>query len=235
MIGSDRTGPSGGSIPAGRATAARHEGKLFGLGLSRTGTTSLHAAAVLMGLSAVHYPLCYRNLALHWLDGDFSPTRTGLFRCYTDLPTPCFFRELDRSHPGSKFVLTRRDETAWLESVERLHARPQRPSPKTPLRQRIRERCYGGLEFDRVRYLDIYRRHDESVRAHFVARPDALLVLDVARDADPWQRLADFLGIAAATRRFPHLMNPDLGSLSWVLDSERTTKAERMRKLVDKS
>ena len=232
MIGGDRTGPSGGPIPAGRARVVRHEGKLFGLGLSRTGTTSLHAAAVLMGLSAIHYPLCYRNLALHWLDGDFSPAHTALFRCYTDLPTPCFFRELDRSHPGSKFVLTVRDEAAWLDSVERLHARPQRPSPRATLRQRIRERCYGGVAFDRARYLEIYRRHDDAVRAHFAARPDALLVLDLARDADPWQRLAAFLGIAAAPRRFPHLTDPDLGTLSWVLESERPAKADRMRKLV---
>jgi hypothetical protein len=211
----------------------RHDGKIFGLGLSRTGTTSLHAAAVLLGFSAVHYPLCYRNLARHWLDGDFSPKHMAPFRCYSDLPTPTFFRELDRSHPGSKFVLTLRDPGSWADSVERQFARPLPPSPKNPLRYRIRALCYGNIGFDRSRFLDVYRRHEDAVRAHFAARPQALLVLDLARDPDAWQGLAGFLGVAAPARAFPHLRVPDLGNLSWVTESELAIKGARMQTLVE--
>lgn len=207
-------------------------GKVFGLGLSRTGTTSLHAALVLMGLSSVHYPLSYRNVARHWLDGDFSPAHTAPFRCYSDLPTPSFFRELDQSHPGSKFVLTVRDADAWADSIERQYARPLPPSPKNPLRHRMRELAYGSIEFERTPYLEAYRRHNDAVRDYFAARSNALLVLDLARDAGAWQRLADFLDRPAPTNSFPHLRVPDLGDLSWVTGGELPEKSERMRRLV---
>lgn len=208
-------------------------GKVFGLGLSRTGTTSLHASLVLMGLSSVHYPLSYRNLARHWLDGDFSPVHTAPFQCYSDLPTPVFFRELDKSHPGSKFVLTSRDADAWADSIERQYARPLPPSPKNPIRHRMRELAYGSVAFDRGRYLDAYRRHNDGVRDYFTARPDALLVLDLSRDADAWEQLADFLDREASARAFPHLRVPDLGNLSWVTQDELPEKSARMRKLIE--
>lgn len=206
-------------------------GKVFGLGLSRTGTTSLHASLMLMGLSSIHYPLSYRNLARHWIDGDFSPIHTAPFRCYSDLPTPVFYRELDATHPGSKFVLTLRDADSWADSIERQYARPLPSSPKNPIRHRMRELAYGSVTFDRTRYLDAYRRHNDTVRAYFAARPDALLVLDLSRDADAWARLADFLDRPASARAFPHLRIPDLGSLSWVTQEELPEKTERMKML----
>jgi hypothetical protein len=207
-------------------------GKVFGLCLSRTGTTSLHAALVLMGLGSVHYPLCYRNLARHWLAADFSQAHTAPFRCYSDLPTPVYFRELDESHPGSKFVLTLRDSDAWADSIERQYARPLPPSPKNPIRHRMRELAYGSATFGRDRYLDAYRRHNDTVRDHFAARPDALLELDLSRDADAWAQLAGFLARPATQRPFPHLRVPDLGDLSWVTQEELPEKQARMTKLV---
>jgi len=233
MIDVDRAGSASHPEPQGGWHAAGPNAKLFGIGLSRTGTTSLHVAAVLMGMSAVHYPLCYRDLALYWLNGDFRPTHTAPFRCYTDLPTPCFFRELDRSHPGSKFVLTLRDESEWVDSIQRQHARPQAPSPRAALRQRIRAVCYGDVGLDRARYLDVYRRHHDSVREYFARRLGSLLVLDITRDSDAWNRLAGFLGKEVAPRPFPHLRDPDLGNLSWVLDAELPAKSDRLRRLAD--
>jgi type IV secretory pathway VirB3-like protein len=38
--------------------------KIFGIGLSRTGTTSLHVALVLLGQASIHYPI---NIAMPWL------------------------------------------------------------------------------------------------------------------------------------------------------------------------
>ena len=207
-------------------------GKVFGLGLSRTGTTSLHASLMLMGLSSIHYPLSYRNLARHWIDGDFSPIHTAPFRCYSDLPTPVFYREFDATHPGSKFVLTLRDEDTWADSIERQYARPLPPSPKNPIRHRMRELAYGSVTFDRTRYLDAYRRHNDKVRDYFAARPDALLVLDLSRDKDAWRQLAGFLDRPTPARAFPHLRIPDLGSLSWVTEAELPEKAERMKRLI---
>ena len=41
------------------------------------------------------------------------------FYAASDLPIPQLFLKLDSAYPGSKFILTIRDEGRWLESVKR--------------------------------------------------------------------------------------------------------------------
>ena len=43
--------------------------KIFGIGLSRTGTSSLHLALLTMGIPAIHYP---RKMAQYWMRGIFN-------------------------------------------------------------------------------------------------------------------------------------------------------------------
>ncbi|MEX0808538.1 MAG: sulfotransferase family protein [Dongiaceae bacterium] len=209
-----------------------HKGKIFCLGLSRTGTTSLHVAAVLAGFSSIHYPLCYNNLAIHWLKGDFSRSRIRDFQCFSDLPTPAFYREFDRTHSGAKFILTRRDEARWIESVQQIYAVQMAPSPKTPWRNCVSAACYGLVEFNRQRFLDVYRRHNADVMNYFKDKPGKLLVLDLENEEAPWVPLCRFLNVSAPDLAFPKIRVPDLGSLSWVKADEIPVKTEKLKKLV---
>lgn len=200
------------------------------IGLSRTGTTSLHAAAVILGFSAIHYPL---RLAPKWLAGDFSPQAVGPFDFYTDLPVPAYFREFDRSCPNSRFILTVRDPESWADSVERWFAGTAPNSPSTARRDVVRLVCYGLLNFQRQRFLDIYRRHTNEVLEYFRDRPADLLVLDLTRETDPWTPLCGLLGRPVPERRFPHLKTPAIGDLQFVLPEERGDKQLQMIRLVD--
>jgi hypothetical protein len=90
--------------------------KVFCLGLSRTGTSSLHAAALILRIPAIHYPI---ELTPRWFNGDFSRAATEPYQLISDLPTPLFFEEFDVAHPGAKFILTYRNVDRWLDSVEK--------------------------------------------------------------------------------------------------------------------
>jgi len=77
--------------------------KIFGVGLSRTGTISLTAALRVLGYSAHHYPP--RPLVA-------AATHDAL----TDVPVIPHLRTLDCLYPDAKWILTVRDEEAWLAS-----------------------------------------------------------------------------------------------------------------------
>lgn len=92
--------------------------KILGVGLSKTGTSSLHEALQALGYTAIHHD---RERLNHTLDG--SDNRPD-FRVYddvdavTDIPSAYFYRELLAAYPMCRAVLTVRDVEAWWKSVE---------------------------------------------------------------------------------------------------------------------
>jgi hypothetical protein len=197
-------------------------GKLFCLGLSRTGTTTFHAASVLLGLASAHYPA---QAAVHWLRGDFLTDTLLPYDSVSDLPVPVYFRELDRRYPGSKFVLTVRDIDDWLVSVDEFFGRTPKSSPQTLLRDLVRAACYGVITFNSTRFRDVYERHLEAVVNHFRDRPDDLLIMDVSKKQG-WTALCPFLGCPPPPVPFPHLRTPYLGPLCLVAREEVPVKRQ---------
>jgi Sulfotransferase domain len=204
-------------------------GRIFGLGLSRTGTTSLHAAGVILGFSAVHYP---GPLATRWMAGNFADETLGPFAFWTDLPVPVYFREFDRTCPGSRFIMTVREPEVWVESVERWFARTPPSSEKTLQRDLVRLICYGVFSFHRQRFLDVYKRHTDQVMEYFRDRPIDLLVLDLTKETDPWGRLCPFLDRPVPETKFPHMSSPSIGDLRMVLPQEVADKRRRIGEFI---
>lgn len=176
--------------------------KIFGIGLSRTGTTSLTEALRLLGYAAVHCPLSIVSFNGKGLK--LSTKVVGRFDAFTDSPVARMYRELDDAFPGSKFILTTRPLDKWMASVRRM-----RPSfvllkalPK--VRQLARDLC-GTTSFSDDAALErAFINHTRRVREYFGRRLDRdLLVLDVSA-ADAWERLCAFLGQATPPRPFPH-------------------------------
>jgi hypothetical protein len=169
---------------------------IFCVGLSKTGTTSVHEAFGLLGLRSVHYP-CARRM----LDGDYSALAG--FDAASDIPVALRFEDLDRAFPGSRFVLTVRDEEPWLRSCAANF-------PTGLIRERYRgtaelevfRRVYGVEGFDAAAFTVARRRHHERVRRHF-GGTGRLLTIDVAR-ADAWAKMTEFLGFGRMPGRFPH-------------------------------
>ncbi|MDP1733377.1 MAG: sulfotransferase [Sulfuritalea sp.] len=194
--------------------------KVFGLGLSRTGTTSLHIALVLLGIPSIHYPA---DAASHWLSGRFDTDPLADFDACCDLPTPTYFRQLDLAYPGSKFILTTRDIDNWLDSAERHFSGAPPPSQQTLLRDFIRVATYGVYQFDRGRFRDVYERHHDAVRRYFADRPQDILELAVT-SGQGWADLCTFVEKPAPDMAFPKLRSPFISPLDFVKRGELVQK-----------
>ena len=84
---------------------------IFGIGLPRTGTTSLASALTRLGYVMLHDP---KNLDLDFYD---HKTYSG----FTDTPIwwPDFFIQLEQKFPNAKFINTYRPVDKWIKSIER--------------------------------------------------------------------------------------------------------------------
>lgn len=77
---------------------------VWGIGLTRTGTHSLSRALEILGYNCIHYPTL--ATLLH------EPLEAA-----TDEPVAVVYKYLDFLYPGSKFILTFRQEDEWLQSA----------------------------------------------------------------------------------------------------------------------
>lgn len=170
---------------------------VFGVGLSKTGTHSLNAALEMLGWPSIHYP----DPAL-MLAGRFGEALAGR-SAGTDISVSALYRELDRAYPGSLFVLTVREASGWIESVEDHRRRRAHEDVTACPKAAVREIVYGTRGFDRDLFLASLEEHERGVRGYFAGAPGRLLVVDQV--AQPrWEPLCGFLGVAAPGAGYPH-------------------------------
>lgn len=176
-----------------------HKTKIFGIGLSKTGTTSLARAVEILGYKTRDYIGVTRY-------------RTGDLSCinlreidendaFTDTPIPSFYKQLDERYPNSKFILTTRNVDAWLKSckkqfTERITARQNEATSQ------LHTDLYGCFAFDAEKYASGYTRFVNGVLDYFRDRPQDLLVIDIC-GSDNWEKLCAFLGKPVPDIPFP--------------------------------
>lgn len=173
--------------------------KVFGIGLSRTGTTSLSRAMEILGYRTIHCPRDIVEIA-GWCD------------FCADITVSMRFKVLDSVFCNSKFIYTTRDIEQWLESCDRHFngkERAKRPSfpysEATAIFAAYNEAeiaTYGQLSFSRDAWRDAYLRHDENVRSYFSGRECDLLEIDISK-TKKWDPVLSFLGVDEVP--FPHL------------------------------
>jgi hypothetical protein len=165
--------------------------KIFGIGLSKSGTNSLTEALTILGYNIAHYPgpNFFEELAGNKLDG-----------C-TDLPTALRYQALDKKFPGSKFILTRRDRSTWLQSV-RDHFQRRPASTLGEWGKQNRKETYGSLVLDKCNFAETHHNHHNDIFAYFGDRKD-LLILDLESDSK-WEDLCAFLGHDIPSVPYPH-------------------------------
>ena len=134
-----------------------------------------------------------------------SPTLEKSY-CLTDLPIPILYQELDRAYPGSKFILTIRDEHRWLKSVRNHwsheHNKFRADWSTDPFTHQVHKELYGQKGFDAELFLSRYRRHNADVFWYFRNRPEDLLVMDMDRGAG-WPELCRFLNQPVPAVEYP--------------------------------
>ncbi len=176
--------------------------KVFGIGLSKTGTTSLYAALMQLGIRTVTYRHLEANGLDDWREGAFATDYLADVEAATDTPIPIYFRELDEMYPGSKFILTERPLLPWLESLGTQFI--NRTKEVKGFRRDLRFATYGIAGFNAMRFARIATEHSDAVRAHFAGRPQDLLVLNLFDD-EGWPELCRFLGHPVPKTPFPNV------------------------------
>ncbi len=154
-------------------------GKVFAIGLCKSGTSSIHSVFTQLGYRAVHSnSWCRPGHALE----QFS------YQAFSD-GTALNFPALDRRFPGSKFILNVRDLLPWLDSrLCHIHTQIATNEPYNPI--------YGWDITDEAiaQSVKLRNSHNLAVLEYFAARPDDLLVVNFIRSSDAATRIARFLG-----------------------------------------
>ena len=160
--------------------------KVFCIGFSKTGTVSLHVALMRLGYRSVHW----MNAGQTPKEGWIKYIKSRKFDAISDMPLydTDFFKTLDKEFPGSKFILTIRNQKKWLPSIKRFF----RLSP-----------WEAETAVDLQAWKRHYDDHVKSVKAYFQNRPKDLLVMDITK-GDGYQKLAPFLGKEIPNEPFPH-------------------------------
>ncbi len=181
--------------------------KIFGIGLSKTGTTSLTKALEILGFSAAHYTNPYSQEFL-------SPRDIPLYDALTDTPVAYKFEELYEKFPDARFIYTTRPIDLWV------------PSFLKHLHRNLNMNAYG--EFDEVvnganlsrdgeLFRDVhnklyvqfetpeeaYRHHDAAVRKFFGDRPEAKFREINFFEGDGFPELASFLDCPVPDQSIP--------------------------------
>lgn len=171
---------------------------MFGIGLNKTGTISLHEALEVLGYRSLHWggPEVRKVVEANLEAG--RPLLTGIddHDAFSDiLALSENFALLDEQYPGSRFVLTTRPVEHWVES-RRKHVLRNR--------ERAARGEYAGtfLEIEPDAWRAEFTAHHQRVADHFEGRHD-LLVLQIAA-GDGWERLCPFLGVPVPDQPFPH-------------------------------
>lgn len=198
--------------------------KIFCIGANKTGTTSVERVFRSLGLKVGNQARAERLLH-DWGRRDF---RKIISYCrwaeaFQDIPFsyPDTFRYMDAAFPGSKFILTvRNNPDEWFDSLVRFHTQlvgKNRIPTAEDLRQfnylypgflwdaqRLRYGADESTVYDRQLYTRCYREHNQAVMGYFKGRREDLLVLNVA-ESDAMEKLLTFLGYAYSGQKMPHV------------------------------
>jgi hypothetical protein len=181
--------------------------RIFGIGMHKTATTSLYEALKILGVDAAHWENAHWAKAI-WNEMEAEGQSATLERHYAllDLPITLLFKELDRAYPGSKFILTVRDEIRWLQSVQKHWSPDHNPHRGNwgadPFTNKVHKLLYGQKDFDALLFLARFRRHNAEVMEYFRDRPADLLVMDMDAGAG-WAELCGFLGWSIPSVAYP--------------------------------
>lgn len=111
--------------------AFRGWNRCFGIGANKTGTTSLHAVAVLLGLRADQAAV-EGSASVQAMRGNYRPLQEAMAQLDFHQDLPCSqghtYVALDALFPGSRFILTLREPQAWLRSFVAHYSRDLAPS-----------------------------------------------------------------------------------------------------------
>jgi len=174
--------------------------KVFGIGLNKTGTTSLGKGLEDLGFN--NHIGCSWALTQKWHEDDIASIikEANNFNNFQDWPWPLIFKELYHEFDDAKFIMTiRSSPEAWYDSLCK-HSIMTGPTD-------FRKLIYGYyMPHDfKTEHLNFYNEHNKQVIDFFKENaPDKLLVISL-EDGNNWEKLCEFLKKDIPKTEFPFL------------------------------
>lgn len=165
--------------------------KIFGVGLSRTGTFSLNVALQIIGLRSVHFPKNIQEIEHH--------------DAATDTTVSAGYAFLDMMYPGSKFILTVREPNEWFDSMNKAFSEVWHDEQSHA--GKVGHWLFHGVPAkseNRDRLISIFNEHNSRVSAYFSSQTNRFLVMNISA-GHGWDRLCPFLGVKAPSVPFPKI------------------------------
>jgi hypothetical protein len=176
--------------------------KIFGIGMSRTGTASLNVALKKLGFFSKHFPASVEEIA------DYDAA-TGISVCY-------WHKKLLKIYPESKLILTVRYPTDWVDSMKKIMD-IEIDLKYTSKHRRILEEAnfdlLGAVDFDRAGFLNGYKNHITNMMKLYGGRNN-FLVLDIC-GGDGYEKLCHFLDLPLFLDDFPHITGKEAGGAEY--------------------
>lgn len=171
-------------------------GKIFCIGLSRTGTASITFALKELGFKIIHNPID-QNTRRKLMVGEYKLKILKKNDGLSDMQAAAFYPMFDRCYPRSKFILTTRSKEGWIKSIKRhMLNHDSRSSFDMWEFSKIffRTASFGCATFSEERMSYVWDKHHKDVEEYFKNRQEDFLILDI-RTENKWKPLCDFLGI----------------------------------------
>ena len=194
--------------------------KIFGLGFSKTGTTSLEFALELLGYKvckghwASNYSFYLHSLYIH-KDYNELIRMTKYWDAFADGPWggTDLYLELYKVYPDAKYILTYRDPESWYKSMINMLTQFD-SNLETALDTHHEVGKWGSSYFfshifnisNLANKKDIlinhYNNHNNSVREFFHNKPDSFLEIDISIK-DKWTPVCTFLSKPIPDKPYP--------------------------------
>lgn len=184
--------------------------KIFGIGLNKTGTSTLGVCFEQLGF---RHMSSRRDIMSRYLYGDKEAlfTLCDSHDAFEDWPYPLAYKDLLQHYgENAKFILTlRKSPEVWLRSLKKhcLRAHPRKNGQML---------AYGhsyphGFE---EQFLQFYRQHYNDVITFFASNNAShrLKILNW-ENGDGWQELCTFLEVPVPDTDFPHIYRTKSGDL----------------------
>ncbi len=191
-----------------RTPAPELSRRIFCIGFQKTGTCSMRDALTRLGYLVLGHKDEFHQAIL---DRDIEPIDRVVERmgAVQDNPWPILFRVLDARYPGSRFILTVRDEDRWYASILNHFG---------VFGEHLMKLTYGKRNpaGNEALYRARFRAHNDEVRAYFRDRPDDFLEMNLSA-GDGWPELCGFLDVDVVEGAFPRVNERSYSSfVSWV-------------------
>jgi len=163
--------------------------KVFCLGFTKTGKTSLDNALRRMGYTVKHYP-----------KPDLVMEEAVKYDALTDITVIPYMEKLDKKYPKALFILTVRNVEDWLDIMP-MHMKKH--GRLTSTAKRMRREILGTIGYDRELFRTKWTLHVARVKKYFKGRKNKLLVMNICA-GQGYEVLCPALRKPVIKEVFPH-------------------------------